>query len=366
MKRVSLLPVLGLCLCLVACGSEASAPKAVNPAGESSQGATDSSTASEQAGEAESIDSEAMADGNIESTTEKSQSPYDIWRDYIDGKDKAEITLDEESERLYSGFLKGEVAAECMEDCTELCDEFSLPSDQKKYTLPEIESMIEIDRSNIVTDKKYLYENYLDIGLDGSYELMVDITNLEDPHGYGLCLILKNYDGKLKICAIMDCWARCNAFITYPGIVEKGGSGGAMSHSGSEGYLDADGKYHLWYSWDSYGYETYHERPDEEININGVRIGGDDIRMFVNSYTFYDDKEYVTINIEYINPDKQRDENSTDLDEAYEKAVEAFIDPGEKLCTEEEIGDIIEKYRKKLGISDEVYTYGDELKPEDD
>ena len=53
-------------------------------------------------------------------------------------------------------------------------------------------------------------------------------------------------------------------------------------------------------------------------------------------------------------------------DEAYEKAVEVFIDPGKKLCTEEEIGDIIEKYRKKLGISDEVYTYGDELKPEDD
>lgn len=363
MKRVRLLPILGLCLCLVACGSSTSVPKIESVAAGSSESTEGITVATEQASEADSID-EAVNSGNALSTEEPSQ--YDIWRDYIDGRDRSEITLDEESEKLYLGFICGEIEAECSEDCSEYCDQFGLSSGQKSYKLPEIERMIDIDRTKIPDDAEYLSERYIDLGLDGSYELLVDFYDEEDPHGYGLSLIVKNFGGKLKICYIQDFWARQSAVITYSGMIYVAGSGGAMTHGGFNGYLDAEGKYHLWYEWDSYGYETYHERPDEEININGVRIGGDDIRMFINSYTFYDDKEYVTINIEYINPDKQRDENSTDLDEAYEKAVEVFIDPGKKLCTEEEIGDIKEKYRKKLGISDEVYTYGDELKPEDD
>ena len=365
MKRVRLIPIMGLCLCLVACGNKAYAPKAANPTEESSQGAADSSTSSEQATEADSKDSKATAGGGAESTTEKSQSPYDIWRDYVDGKDKSEITLDEESEKLYSGFINGEVAAEFSEDCTDFCDQFELSSEQKSYTLPEIESLIQIDRNNIPENGEYLNENYLDLGLDGSYELKVDIYNEEDPHGYGLSLILKNFGGKLKICFVQDHWARQSSFITYTGMVEVSGSGGARFHNGFEGYLGADGKYHLWFDWDESVYENYPEGPEDMV-INGVHIGGDDISVLVDWYTFYDDKKYVTIDVSYIFPDKEHDENSTDLDEAYEKAIEAFVDSGKKLCTQEEIEEIIEKSRKDVGISDEVYTYGDELKPKDD
>ncbi|SFU70753.1 hypothetical protein [Butyrivibrio sp. INlla21] len=366
MKRVSLLPVLGLCLCLVACGSKASAPKTANPAEESSQGAADSSTASERATEADSKDSEATAAGGAESTTDKSQSPYDIWRDYIDGKDKSEITLDEESEKLYSGFINGEVASEFSEDCSDFCDQFELSSEQKSYTLPEIESLIQIDRNNIPENDEYLCENYLDLGLDGSYELMVDIYNEEDPHGYGLSLIVKNFGGKLKICYIQDCWARQSAVITYSGMIYVSGSGGAMTHGGFNGYLDAEGKYHLWYEWDESIYETEYDPPEEDVTINGIRIGGDDIRVDVDRYTFYDNKKYITVDVEYRYPEDEHGEDATDLEDAYKKACEAFVDPDETLCTIEEIEDILKDYRKKLGISDEVYTYGDELKPEDD
>ena len=361
MKRLRLIPVLGLCLCLAGCGNGAFAPKTEGAAAGTLESATaQSSAASEQASEADSKDNETADSGNTAEEEELSQ--YEIWREYIGGKDKSEITLDEESEKLYSGFINGEVEAEYAKNCSELCDYFDLSTDKKSYTLPEIESMIDIDRAKITSVEDYLQIKYIDLGLDERYELMVRFFNSEDSHGYGLSLVVKNLGGKLKICCILDEWDRCSSNVTYSGLINVGGSSGAMSHSGTDGYLDADGNYHLWYDWDSDGYETFHERPDEEIVINDVRIGGDDIIVHVNRYTFYDNKTYITINVRYCNPDR---ENATDLDDAYEKAGQALVQSGEKLCTEEEIENIIEEYRKKLGISDEVYTYGDEFKPDD-
>ena len=345
MKRVRLLLVLGLCLCLAGCGSKAA-------------------VLTEQASEVNSEDTEAADAGNAAST-EKPRSKFAIWRDYIDGRDRSEITLDEESEKLYSGFISGEIEAECSEDCSEYCEQFGLSSEQKSYKLPEIERMIDIDRTKIPDDSEYLSERYIDLGLDGSYELLVDFYDEEDPHGYGLSLIVKNFGGKLKICYIQDCWARQSAVITYSGMIYVSGSGGAMTHGGFNGYLDAEGKYHLWYEWDESIYETEYDPPEEDVTINGIRIGGDDIRVDVDRYTFYDNKKYITVDVEYRYPEDEHGEDATDLEDAYKKACEAFVDPDETLCAIEEIEDILKDYRKKLGISDEVYTYGDELKPED-
>ena len=82
MKRLRLIPVLGLCLCLAGCGNGAFAPKTEGAAAGALESATtQSSAASEQASEADSKDNETADSGNTAEEEELSQ--YEIWREYI-------------------------------------------------------------------------------------------------------------------------------------------------------------------------------------------------------------------------------------------------------------------------------------------
>ena len=345
MKKKKLLAIVLIAGSLLGCGTNTSNTKEVkNPQGED-----------------EIQSQEAAKNDGHTFIPDKPVPPDEIWEKCVSERN---ITVDEESAKLYEGFVKGEVPVEYDAEADRDCF-YTLPSqvleDKESYTLPEINKRLtdwtiydpysEMELNG--DEYKLTYAYYVDLGLDEKYELQVGISAYE----YKLDMVIKNYEGHLKICYSVDSWTRSEAHIYFSGMVKKGGSCGVSSYGEDIGYLDADGKYHFFYSLydENLDRESVKEDKQEEIfdsakwenwtpNVVEIILGND--------------KTYKMI---YIADDNNFGEDleidESDPNNPYQQLKEAI---NFQVQTREEIEQYKEKYRKEIGLSDAVYHYEDE------
>ncbi|MBO4912254.1 MAG: hypothetical protein J5504_05965 [Butyrivibrio sp.] len=278
---------------------------------------------------------------------------YAVYSDYISPKERLWVTLDKESERLYDAFVKGKEKAVFSADGNrvENADVFLGFEDGKAYTLEEISNKI-----RGVDDFTGCSPKYIDCGLDGNIELVVGIGgNLDYDPSYGIDMVVKNINGKLKICYCDASGYRSENDISYNGEVSNGGSGGATSHYGEVGYIDANGKYNFWYSWieeEIAKIDTNNEQLDLYQEDLSVEDGAEDKDHYYSIFAFDNDG-----NVDEGNPSLK--------DDPCECERQTYRDKGYKVITLKEHDELIEKKRKKIGLSDEIHSYGDEYKDED-
>lgn len=131
-------------------------------------------------------------------------------------------------------------------------DEYQLDY-SKGYTLDEFKNLLEdaiwADGCQIGSANYYA----LDLGGDGNLEMCLEFGDMSTPDYESASFVIKETQGQLRCVYCFLGMARWEYNITYDGVVQGGGSGGAGYHVYDEGYLDAEGNYHRLYDWE----ETY-------------------------------------------------------------------------------------------------------------
>lgn len=329
----------------------------VDEAGNADESVAEVSTAETTEGSTEASDASSSA-----SSEENSADAYQKYIDYISPKKKEDVELDSESEKLYQGFIDGTEKAsfDAKGDIGQYLCLSAVLEDGQSYTLDEIKEKLAAEGEY---GEGWLYditsEKYVDLGLDGSHELCLDMGAAE----FNLTMVIKNIDGKLKICFAGDSWSRNQVFVKYSGYVESYGSGGATVHGGENGYIDAEGNYHFWYR----DLEEGIMPSDDGKLIYNEQLIGENIGMYVETFSFDRDtagKEYQYV---YIVDSEGREHVEVDLSQpgnAYEMAQKAIEESGiTYLATDADANALMEEQRKAIGLSDEVYKYGNELRP---
>lgn len=354
-------------LAITACGKK---PKELVPVPttESSVSMVDETVTSlenESSSEKEtSVEVDTVSD---DSTKRHEESEYDKWQEYISPKEKSKVDLDDESERLYDGFIYGHITAEFVAegDRTKVFDLSDALEDGQSYTLDEL--IAKVNR-NINGEFEWYYkdniwERYIDLGLDETYEMYVEIGSA-DTH---LSLVVKNNDGKLKICYSGDSSGKYYTSVLYPGTVSSRHASRAISHWFEEGYIDKDGNYNIWFIAEEDGesnsiYEGL-SYEDSFLEDNPLEDG---TIIFVDKISFNDDfsDEFYSISI-WDKDDNYLDENNPKVKDVYSTIRNEFEQSGKKVVTRDEAVKMKEEQRKAIGYSDELYTYGDELRPQD-
>ena len=309
----------------------------------------------------ESIDECESAENEV-ATEENSYDAYMKYRDFISPKRKEDVKLDPESERIYQRFMDGEEPAQydIEGDIAQYIRLSEALENGKRYTLKEIiEKLASEGQYGEGWNYEVRREGYIDLGLDENYELCMDIGASE----FNLTLVIKNIGGKLKICFAGDSWSRKETTVKYSGYVESYGSGGAYYHGGETGYIDAEGKYHFWFRSTEKGVFPN----DDGKLIYNEKLIGENIGMYLESFSFdrfHEGKEYQYV---YIVDSKGREDVKVDITQpgnANEMAQKAIETSGNiYLATDNEAKALMEEQRMIIGLSDEIYKYGDELYP---
>ncbi len=312
--------------------------------------------------EGETGSGEDEIDGSAEDEASARENAYTKYMDYISPKKKEDVKLDSESEELYQSFIDGTEPAQydADGDIAQYIRLFDVLENGKSYTLKEIiEKLTSEGQYSEGWEYEIRNEGYIDLGLDGSYELCMDIGASE----FTLTMVVKNIGGKLKICFSGDSWSRCEVTLKYSGYVESFGSGGATYHGGQKGYIDAEGKYHFWYV---FGEDGKIPGDDGKLIYNEQLIG-ENIGMYLESFSFdrsAEGKEYQYV---YIVDSEGREDVEVDLSQpgnAYEMAQKAIESSGNiYVASSDEANVLMDDQRKLIGLSDEIYKYGDELYP---
>ncbi|RKM55277.1 hypothetical protein D6853_11195 [Butyrivibrio sp. X503] len=387
MKTKYLLTIPALMLVLSGCDSEVSsiAPSvdSTEAVAASTQATSESSTAAAESTSeaAESENSATEASSEVSSTeasseatsAETSSDAASVSSEYSSGsgyqnnpKDRKEVKIDDDSAALYDSFLEGTAKATYSSkgDKCEYLNFSSVLDDGKNYTLKEMLSNIaagEILDSPIACNN--ISAKYLDLGLDGKIEMLI-LPEFEGE--FQPSIVVKNVGSSLKVCFVADSWSRSTTMIGFNGSVSSTGSGGATSHGGDEGYLDASGEYHFWHRcWE----ELYGERDndnklsfrldgeDPEYNIDGadlmyvVRYDLDESQNDKGAFymIYLTDSDYNDIEDDPSNPNNP-----------YDAARDILVkEKGLKVVSEKEEADLLAKARKKIGFSDEVYKFGE-------
>ena len=116
-------------------------------------------------------------------------------------------------------------------------------------------------------------EEYVDLGLDGSYELKLELGTLISY----MTMVVKNVDGELKICFVGDSWEQSVTNVWYAGDVTIFNILDSIEHSGEMGFLDGDGAYYLWYEW----HEQFNYMLEDDALIYNNQCIATDIEMYV-------------------------------------------------------------------------------------
>lgn len=366
-NRFQILALLAASCLMVACGHQDASHD------DKSKNETETAKIEEETLEedTETIETETLETETSETETSeedeaaKRAAYYDQYEKYVDfisskTKDQLETEIDEESDKLYQDFLAGKAKAvyDKKGDLGQYICLSEVLEDGQSYTLTEMEEKLVAEGQY---SEGWLYDitevSYIDAGLDGNYELHCAIGAAE----FNLTLIVKNIGGKLKICFAGDSWSRCETNVYYNGEMDSFGSSGAVSHGGDHGYIDADGNFHFWYHFHEDGYEA---GDDGELEYCNHFIGRH-IYMWLESFTFgqEDGQNYYFFTLE----DEEREEvpeDKKDPKDPYKLAKEALEAEGLTVVTEEDYKDMINMQRMKIGFTDDLYQYGDELKPE--
>ena len=163
-EKINLLSILLIVLILGGCGKEAPVVK-----------------------QTPKVECEDLYDSTVDPEIEHSQKT----KDFVPAKQKEEIDLDAESEKLYSDFIDGKVAAgfDGTADKARYLSLSNVLEDKEQYTLDDIEEKLSAgcDDEDQWIYQDNLEEGYIDLGLDGDYELKLDIGTVYS----NLTLIIK-------------------------------------------------------------------------------------------------------------------------------------------------------------------------------
>ena len=343
---------------------------------ESQEPATEAVSVEESAPAEASTVEEALAPSEAASEASSEEAPQEKseentnktlnYLEYISGRSKDKVEIDDESAALYAGFLSGEEKAVFSKDGdTGQYVEFSaFLEDGKSYSLNEIvEAMTAEGQYGERWEYKECSDSYLDCGLDGNIEMLVTLYFNDE---FEPSMVIKNVDGALKICFTGDSWSRCRTDVYYSGEVCSYGSGGATVHGGTYGFIDATGKYNFWYSdmEESFGDRDednkltyYYDREEHEIE-------GADI-LFLESISFeenddghYDYYYFFLTDSDYNNIEDDPDDPAN----PYVSVKDILVkEQGLNLITSKEADDMIAEKRRNIGLTDEIYGYGKEL-----
>ena len=324
-EKINLLSILLIVLILGGCGKEAPVVK-----------------------QTPKVECEDLYDSTVDPEIEHSQKT----KDFVPAKQKEEIDLDAESEKLYSDFIDGKVAAE-FDGTADKARYLSLSNvleDKEQYTLDDIEEKLSAgcDDEDQWIYQDNLEEGYIDLGLDGDYELKLDIGTVYS----NLTLIIKNKNGELKICFVGDSWQRSVTNVWYTGEVTIFNIINPTTHSAEQGYLDENGDYYMWNKSSEEGFNVYEEG---DLYYNNEFIGKN-IGLYVEEISFDENSDsYYFANI--VDIDNKNMEENEETKDYYEKARAALKAEGKNVITKEEADKILEKHRKEIGLSDEIYYY---------
>ncbi|MCR5770502.1 MAG: hypothetical protein K6G87_04615 [Butyrivibrio sp.] len=332
-----------------------------------SNSATDANASNGASDDAQTIVDDTAINGENDATEtaskESTADQYKKYKEYISPKKKEEIHLDSESESLYEGFLYGDIKAEYVldGDITRALCLAEVLTDGESYTLTEIEEKL-CDGCEYAED--WIYENniceeYIDLGLDGTYELKTDIGAA----AFNLTLVVKNVDGHLKICFAGDSWDSSFITVLFTGGVSLFNRESNTIHSAEQGFLDENGNYKF---WNRSKEEGFHIGETGDLYYNDQFIGSG-IGLYVIEISFDTEavEPYYYVYIVDIDNNTLEEENSNPQD-PYNLARAALEAEGKNAITMDELQILQDEKRQEIGFDDKLYYYGEELKPDEE
>lgn len=282
--------------------------------------------------------------------------------------------IDEKSKKLYEDFFDGSEKATFDQsgDCGQYVALSDVLTDGKSYTLDEIKELLTSeDQYGDGWEVENINRSTIDCGLDGDIEMLV---NIDFDSEFSLDMVIKNIDGSLVICFAADSWSRSETNLLYNGVTYSYGSGGASSHGGENGFIDADGKYVLWYyEWE----EGLEAGSDGTVSMNYYKEDGsyDTVTVEIpeNTYLYQeriafsdaDSDEYYYF---YLLDEDYNEipDDACDPDNPYDVIRKAHEEAGIKVITPDESDELIEERRLEIGLTDDIFDYGSEYLPDDE
>lgn len=276
---------------------------------------------------------------------------------------------EEDSSDIYQRFLDSKEPVYFREaDLFEGYD-LSLPVEtETPYGLRDICEIINtVKNGNISLDEfgEHISYSNIDCGADGNPELAVNFYNLAAPVSDEVTLIIKDVDGRLEVCYIMqpyyrETWELANAY----GIVSYHVAAGTGVDGNFEGYIDADGIHHVvWDEFNDYNFfyvynfseNIPYEVSDDEMIVlktftfeNGMPGQDPDLKQYPDLEQ-YD----VLASLDLTMPgDNYNTENSTVDIDGLSRAVAEIT--GMELYSLEDIQAMIEAREAELGLTDEI------------
>lgn len=299
---------------------------------------------------------------------------YDEYEVVMSPRDKCYIDLDEESSKLYQDFLDGneKITYDAAGDNGEYIEPSQVLTDGDEYTFDEIvDSLTSKDQYSEGWAIESVTDSYIDCGLDGAYEMVVSASFETE---FSFDMVIKNIDGSLKMCYFGDSWSRSETTIRYNGMIYSYGSGGASSHGGHTGFINADGEYKLWYKEWEEGYDDYDGDGTFSVQpyINGSFVDlifdiPGAAYIYSEEISFSEDVEYDYYYFYILDEDSNElIDDPNDSDNPYEVIRKECEKKGITAISEEEHLKKTEERRQEVGLTDEIYEYGDEYLPEDE
>lgn len=268
--------------------------------------------------------------------------------------------IDEESQNLYKDFLTGDADALVMDSCADVTDMQWFKdsfSGKKACSLEQI--MDEFDENEGVPYGDKTVGRYIDCGLDGNYEFLIQV---QYSNGCNLYIVIKNIDGKLYICYIDDGWERKAVSFKENGFCGYMWNVNGSLHEGNNYYIDADGVCHLYehFSYDSIDDEVLEsDYPDSILNSYNV-----DLVEFSLLCASEDDLDPVYLYGIDIRTDDGFIDRTDETEELFLEAERILEERGYTIISDEEAEEMLQEFRESAGFTEEIYNaevayYGD-------
>lgn len=241
-------------------------------------------------------------------------------------KNNPTVASNAEAMSVYEAFLRGEYTTVDGKTLTGLLPELSPLDDSWDGYVDRIEYA------------------YLDLGGDGIQELLVtfvgmDIYNPGDDSTYACVL---RYDGTgLKMCYDIYAWARSGYNISYYGVVNGGGSGGAATYYFDQTVLNANGEVlPIFSATEEYVLSAY-TGPFYEDGFDPTSFSD----MPDAGICFYEiNDSYYLVYTDDLNVDRA----------SYEEVSAFYGSHGYQIYTQDEIDAILAEQVRSLGIEDRI------------
>ncbi len=300
-----------------------------------------------------------QADEKTEKEVSETETVYDDteneikvdenYQHYISAKNRDEINLNEEDEKLFDGFVGGSISAKYIKegDTTNTLCLSDVLNDGQSYTLIEIEQRL-CEKCDAAKDWIYedtVSDSYIDAGLDGAYEMKVDIGAAV----FNITLIVKKVDDELKICFAGDSTERSQTNVLFSGEVQYENKRDNDSHEYARGFINGNGDYIFWVQYTEDGYNI---GQDEDLYYNNEYIGTG-IGMYIQEFSFnkdFSDSFYSTGIVDDEN--KKIEPNECESKNPYKKVESILNGEGKKVLSSDEVKKIIEQRRVDIGFED--------------